>query len=747
VVSARTIPAGAPKNVSCTGARSSLLAAALLGVAAFGCGGGSSGSGGGSVLPPTPPAALAIQNQSTLPKGLVGQSYSGKLQATGGVPPYTWSAQFGIAGLVFATDGTISGTPTQPGDFFPSFTVTDSKGATASAGSELDILAPLAFATPANLPDQNVGLPVGNGISAQGGAPPYKFTLAAGSSAPAGLTFTSSDFFLQIQGTPTSPGTYNFTVQVNDSSTPPLKASQQFTMNILNNLVLPRQALPDAVQNVPYVEQVQPAGGIPPYHFVLGQSLPPGLALDPATGKVSGTPTVPQSKSMPLTITDSAPQAATLNTFFSVVVQPPLSFVTLSLPDGALGFYNQVVNIAGGRQPYTARLTAGAMPDGLTIDSSSKTSIVVGGNTTKNGLFKFTLQVSDSYESPNTATHDFQIRVSDPLVASGPQDAQILYNQSFSASFQATGGFPPYTWTIDNIPPGFAFNPATATISGTPSSAVFTPSNITAHDSSSPPLTSSVFFGLQVWSQVTILTTSLPAIATGRAAWLQPRATGGFPSYQWNISSGSLPPGMTLGNTDGTISGAPTAAGSYPFTLSVTDGNNIPLQQTASRPFTLTVKDSGQMTRNDTIAQATPLSNITLFASISPFSDASTPGPDFDVYAVSATPGSVVQVFAAANSDFLQSVTLNYGLLPVIELVDTSGKRYQTCSAPETTGFLFFNQPCANGLDGTFDHGTFYSFQVPGTGSVPVTFYVRVSDARGDARPDLTYTFSVSGVN
>jgi hypothetical protein len=59
-----------------------------------------------------------------------------------------------------------------------------------------------------------------------------------------------------------------------------------------------------------------------------------------------------------------------------------------------------------------------------------------------------------------------------------------------------------------------------------------------------------------------------------------------------------------------------------------------------------------------------------------------------------------------------------------------------------------FNLPCVNNLPGSFYiQGNYYSFQVPGTGTVPVTFFMRVSDARGDARPDFIYTFNVYGVN
>jgi hypothetical protein len=49
---------------------------------------------------------------------------------------------------------------------------------------------------------------------------------------------------------------------------------------------------------------------------------------------------------------------------------------------------------------------------------------------------------------------------------------------------------------------------------------------------------------------------------------------GGQSPFRWSISVGTLPPGLTLNPSFGTISGVPTTAGTYPFTLSVTDAQN-----------------------------------------------------------------------------------------------------------------------------------------------------------------------------
>jgi len=741
-------------------ARWSLLAASLLPMLMlFGCGGGAS-----SYNPPPPPPALTITTQSPLPRAVLGQPYTAKVQATGGVPPYTWSTQLlGIPGMTLASDGTLSGTPAQQATFIPNFTVTDSKGTTVTASIELDVIAPLAFSTAAALPDQNIALPVYMYIAVNGGVQPYKFSLAPGSTMPPGLTFTNANSVGLIQGTPTTPGSYSFTVQVTDSFTPPFKISQTFTQKILNGVVVPNSTLPDAVQNIPYKEQIKVFGGTPPYHFALFPlaSTPPGLTLDTSTGFVSGTPTTSSqyTDTMYMYITDSAPTPATIQAYISINVQSPLSFQTTSLPDSARGLnYGGSLYIVGGRAPYTVQVASGTLPDGLTVSTTPYgNTFNVTGVPTKDGTFQFTLKVSDSYETPNTTTQSFQIRVSDQIAITGPGSVGILYNQGYSTSFPVTGGIPPYTWRMSAVPPGgFTFDSTTGILSGTPTGPGFFDPNVSVQDSSNPPQNATYFqFVLDIYGRLIITTSSLPPIATSRDASIGIFSTGGAAPLHWSISPGAsaLPPGMTFGTNDywqiATISGAPTQAGSYAFTLALSDGNNGSLHQTVSLPLTLTVKDPGQMTRNDTLSTATPLSNIMMLASISPYSDPSTAGPDIDVYSASAAPGSVVNVGVTTHSEFAKPQNPPYdSLLPVLEIVDSSGTRYQTCALGSSSPGTVYNSPCINDLPGaTYIQQPFYSFQVPGTGTTPITFYVRVSDGRGDARPDFIYTLSVFGVN
>jgi len=68
-----------------------------------------------------------------------------------------------------------------------------------------------------------------------------------------------------------------------------------------------------------------------------------------------------------------------------------------------------------------------------------------------------------------------------------------------------------------------------------------------------------------------ITTTSLPAASVGVPYSATLGATGATPPYTWAVTSGSLPPGLSLDATTGVISGTPTTPGTYHFTVRATD--------------------------------------------------------------------------------------------------------------------------------------------------------------------------------
>ena len=183
------------------------------------------------------PPPLAVTT-SSLPGGTVGSPYpSTALQASGGVPPYTWALASGStlpAGLNFSTGGATSGTPAAAGSYPLSFVVTDSFTTpdTAKAALTLTISAsqtPTLVLTTTTLAAATVNTAYSATLTAAGGVAPYSFTLANGTSLPTGLTLSSAG---SISGTPTTAGSTTFSVEVTDSSTPALSQTGNLSITV-----------------------------------------------------------------------------------------------------------------------------------------------------------------------------------------------------------------------------------------------------------------------------------------------------------------------------------------------------------------------------------------------------------------------------------------------------------------------------------------------------------------------------------
>lgn len=84
---------------------------------------------------------------------------------------------------------------------------------------------------------------------------------------------------------------------------------------------------------------------------------------------------------------------------------------------------------------------------------------------------------------------------------------------------------------------------------------------------------------------------TLPAARTGTPYTATLTASGGTAPYKWFIDSGRLPPGLTLNQTTGVISGSPTCVGRSDFAIRATDAATPAL--TAIKSFSIVTSGTG----------------------------------------------------------------------------------------------------------------------------------------------------------
>ncbi len=190
--------------------------------------------------PPTTVASGFRITTDALGNGNVGTDYTGYVEACcGDGGPYRWSLVAGRVpdGLRFAGDSlrliqttAVVGRPTTVQT--TSFTVEarDASGRTAPKTFSLTIdpPRPLVITNQSDdLAPGRVGVSYATGVFADGGVPPYRWSLVAGA-LPPGLSLTTSPG--RITGTPTTAGAFTFTLGVDDSGGQ--QATRQFSITI-----------------------------------------------------------------------------------------------------------------------------------------------------------------------------------------------------------------------------------------------------------------------------------------------------------------------------------------------------------------------------------------------------------------------------------------------------------------------------------------------------------------------------------
>jgi Galactose oxidase, central domain/Putative Ig domain len=452
--------------------------------------------------------ALSITS-GALPSGSVGVPYGGShvvqgftftgfpLTAAGGTPPYTWnwnaaqgsSLPLGLPIVLRQSGGStrccvdvlvIGGTPTQLGSYETILTVTDSAAATATAqyvivvGSQPKPLTIVSGQPPDGFLHEPYGgfrqtcitgsvngfeLEASGGLAGRLGAS-YAWS---GSSLPPGLTVSSitlsgppiCPYGIEwvIDGTPTTVGTYTFSVEVTDLETPPATASTQYTIRIKDPAVPVVETIPPPVigtVNSPYGFNFTATSGIPPYTWSETGALPPGiLPLNPA-GVLSGTPTA--TGSFPITVqvqdshgTNSAPQDFDIQVLANGF-KPTGSMATARVLHIATVFRSGSVLVTGGVNTTSFPVTAELFNSGsFTTTPGSMSSIRVSpaSNLLQDGKVALVSGGKDASGNSTATAELFDSTVGTfTPIASNMQTARVYHTATllFDGTVLLTGG-------------------------------------------------------------------------------------------------------------------------------------------------------------------------------------------------------------------------------------------------------------------------------------------------------------------
>lgn len=241
---------------------------------------------------------------------------------------------------------------------------------------------------------------------------------------------------------------------------------------------------------------------------------------------------------------------------------------TTSLPSAMVGTaYSQSLTHMGGMGAVAWSVASGLLPQGLGLAPDG----TISGTPLQHGSSTFTVRATDAQNQTDEAQLSLAVQSPPPPVISTTTLGGGQVNSAYSSQLQAGSGLPPYSWALlsGSLPAGLTLGSG-GLLAGTPSEDGSFSFSVRLTDHYGQTADRELALAVAPPPPLALAISALPSVLVDSPYAFVLPAAGGYGTYTWSLTGGSLPAGLSL-IPNGTITGTTTEEGTFPLTLTVTD--------------------------------------------------------------------------------------------------------------------------------------------------------------------------------